>query len=281
MPIHSFDARKSLVVLVGGAVACASPSGDLGEYTDSDGPEDTTVGPGQTSGAAPTTTGDGEDGPGEPAAPSGASCEAEADVGFGWNLVVSEPDITEQDFAADCTVSDVQPAPAFVSLECLDRAVRIGLGDADVSQVVAGAPLALDYRRRDLSHYENWFTLRRTDASAELVVAGISATALAPPNAPEFFAPLHMTPAEGVCPIAPTCDSPMEKIAVEFAGDDDTIALLPPSAATFGVAARYRLGVGEARNNHIELGDAATGGCDLNGFSAYNYEVHVVLAPAE
>ncbi|MCY1059762.1 hypothetical protein [Nannocystis sp. SCPEA4] len=274
MPIHSIDARNLLIVLVAGAVACGSPSGDLGEYTDSDGSEDTTEGPGQTSGAAPTTTGD------EPAPPSGASCEESSDMHLGWNHVVFEPDITGQEFAADCTVSAVQPAPAFVSLECLDRDVRIGLGDADVSQVVVGAPLALDYRRRDLSHYENWFTLRRTDASAELVVAGISATALAPPNAPEFFAPLHMTPSEGVCPIAPTCDSPMEKIAVEFADDGDAIALLPPSVATFGVAARYRLGVGEARNNHIELSDA-TGGCDLNGFSAYNYEVHVVLAPAE
>ncbi|MBZ5711010.1 hypothetical protein [Nannocystis pusilla] len=50
MPIHSFDARNLLIVLLAGVVACGSPSGDLGEYTDSAGAEDTSEGPGPTSG---------------------------------------------------------------------------------------------------------------------------------------------------------------------------------------------------------------------------------------
>ena len=42
--------------------------------------------------------------------------------------------------------------------------------------------------------------------------------------------------------------------------------------------ARYRLGVGEARDNHVELTDVPTGSCDLSGFVPHNDSVHLLLA---
>lgn len=276
MPISDFDARNFLVVLLAsvvGAAACA-PSGDLGQYTDTDAAEDTTEGPGESSGPAPTSAADPE----QPETVTGVSCEEESDVGVGWSVVGFEPDITEQDFAATCTVTVVQPAPATIFLDCGEREVRIGFGDATLAPIAVGDSLAFDYRRQNLSHFQNWFTLRRLVPDATLFAAGIHAGSLAPPNAPDFFAPLHMTPGAGVCPTTPTCDSPFEKIAVEFAHEGHAVALLPPSAMLFGDAARYRLGVGEARDNHVELTDVPTGSCDLSNFEPHNYTVHLILA---
>jgi len=280
MPIPDFDARNFVVVLLSGVVgaaACAPPRGDLGEYTDTDAPGDTTESPGESGGMSPTSTGDAD----EPEEPEGVSCDEGTDLNVGFNLVVFEPDITEQDFIADCTVAAIQPGPAFIFLDCPDREVRIGLGDADISRVTVGDLLRFDYRRRNLSHYENWFVLRKTDTSEGLLVAGINAAGLTPPDDPDFFAPLVLIPRESVCPTTPTCESPRQKIAVEFAHEGGAIALLPPSSATFGDVDRYRFSLGVAVNNHIELTDVPIGTCDLSNFSPYNFNLHIVLAPAE
>jgi hypothetical protein len=271
MPIDSvFPSNRFAVptILLSTAVlACAAPRGDLGVYTDSD-PADSTESAGTTSGA-PMSSG-GQDAP-EPA--SEAACAEETDLSFAWHNVVFDPDIAADDFAAACAVTDLQFDPAHLFLDCAGQGVRIALGDAQLSPVFAvGDAVALDYRSLG-NRYETWFTLRRPGSEATLLLAGVRAVTLAPAGAPDFFAPWTMTPGAGACPVTPTCDSPREKIAVEFSHADGATTVLPPSRTLFGAPARYELNVGTALLNYRELP-----GCDLTDFSPHNFAARIVLA---
>ncbi|PCC68967.1 hypothetical protein SAMN02745121_05701 [Nannocystis exedens] len=258
-----------LILLSTAVPACAPPRGDLGVYTDSD-PADSTESAGTTTSGAPTSSG-GQDGP-EPA--SEAACAERTDLSAAWHNVVFDPDFAADDFAAACAVADLQLDPAHLSLDCAGQGVRIALGDARLSPVFAvGDEVAFDYRSLG-NRYETWFTLRRPDSEATLLLAGVRAVTLAPAGAPDFFAPWTMTAGAGACPITPTCESPREKMAVEFSQADDAITVLPPSRAIFGAPARYELNVGTALLNHRDLP-----GCDLADFSQHNFAARIVLTP--
>ena len=184
----------STILLSTAILACAPPRGDLGVYTDSDS-ADSTESAGTTSGAPPSSG--GQDAP-EPA--SEAACAEQTDLSAAWHLVVFDPDIAADDFAAACAVTDLQLDPAHLFLDCGGQAVRIALGDAQLSPVFAvGDAVALDYRSLG-DRYQTWFTLRRPGSEATLLLAGVRAVTLAPAGAPDFFAPWTMTPARARAP---------------------------------------------------------------------------------
>jgi hypothetical protein len=227
------------------AFGCPAPKGDLGQYTDTDGTDGTTDGTGPDSGATTTAASAGEsdtspdDDPPpecvEPADPTEESAE------FTFTPALAGD---SEGFAGDCQVTAIEALPegAAVELGCGEQVVAIDLQlDEPLTQFAVGDPLVLDYRVQMSFGTSEWFALRRPAPDGALLLGGVAAEALVPPDGDDFFAPLSLTRQEGLCSTAITCDDMNEPVAVEVTHGDDVALVFPTRSAVLGDAP-YRVG---------------------------------------
>lgn len=252
------------------AFGCLAPKGNLGEYTASDGGEtDGATGDDTTTADAGTTV-ESETGPDEPP----PACAEPGDPTSESAEFLFDPPLAGEGFAGECQVSaiDTDPDGTEVALTCGEQSVQLHLQlDEPLTQFAVGDPLALDYRLVQSFGISEWFTLRLPGPDGALLLGGVQAEDLAPPNADQFFAPLSMTRQDGVCMTTIDCDHLEEPIAVEFKHGDDTAVVFALHSAVIGET--YRVGASTARKHYSEAADGLGGFCQVFDVPEYYYRL--------
>ena len=253
------------------AFGCLAPKGNLGQYTDSDGEETDGATSDDTTTADAGTTVESKTGPDEPppecAGPGDPTSESA-------NFLFAPPLGGDEGFAGDCEVSAIETSPdaTQVALTCGEQAVQIHLQlDEPLTQFAVGDPLALDYRVQMSFGISEWFSLRRPAPDGALLLGGVAAEDLVPPDADSFFAPLSMTRQDGVCPTKIDCDHMEEPIAIEFTHGDDTAVVFAAHSAVIGES--YRVGASTARKHYSEVADGVGGFCTVFDVPEYYYRL--------
>ncbi|MCY0989944.1 hypothetical protein OV203_22585 [Nannocystis sp. ILAH1] len=253
-------------------LGCLAPKGNLGQYTDSDGGETdgATTGGDETTTADAGTTLESETSPDDPppacAGPDEPTSES-AEFLF-------DPPLGGEGFAGECEVSAIETNQDVtqVALTCGEQAVQLRLQlDEPLAQFAVGDPLVLDYRVQMSFGISEWFSLRSPAPDGALLLGGVAAEALVPPNADSFFAPLTMTRQDGVCPTTIDCDNLEEPIAVEFTHGDDTAVVFALHSAVIGES--YRVGASTARKHYSEANDGLGGFCEVFDVPEYYYRL--------
>jgi hypothetical protein len=255
------------------AFGCLAPKGNLGEYTASDGEETAGATTDETTTADAGTTVESETGPdalppecAEPGEPTSESAEFLFDPPLG----------IDKGFAGECEVSalEADPGATLLALSCGEQAVQIHLVlDEPLTQFAVGDPVALDYRAQMSFGVSEWFTLRLPAPDGALLLGGVAAEALVPPDADQFFAPLGMTRQDGVCPTTIDCDNLEEPLAVEFTHGEDTAVVFASHSAVIGESAPYRVGASTARKHYSEANDGQGGFCEVFDVPEYYYRL--------
>ncbi|WP_434418801.1 hypothetical protein [Nannocystis pusilla] len=254
------------------AFGCLAPKGNLGQYTASDGGETDGATTDETTTADAGTTVESETGPDEPppaCAGPGEPTSESADFIF-------DPPLASEGFAGDCEVSavDTSPDATQVALTCGEQSVQIRLElDEPLTQFAVGDPLVLDYRLVQSFGQSEWFTLRLPAPDGALLLGGVQAEDLTPPDADEFFAPLSMTRQDGVCPTTIDCDNLEEPLAIEFTHGDDAALVFALHSAVIGESAPYRVGASTARKHYSEANDGQGGFCEVFDVPEYYYRL--------
>lgn len=259
------------------AFGCPGPKGNLGQYTASDGGE--TDG-GETDGATTDeattadagTTVESETSPDDPP----PACAEPDDPTSESAEFLFDPPLAGDGFAGECEVSAIEADPDVteIALTCGEQAVQIRLElDEPLTQFAVGDPLALDYRLVQSFGQSEWFTLRLPAPDGALLLGGVQAEDLTPPNADSFFAPLSMTRQDGVCMTTIDCDNLEEPIAVEFTHGDDHAVVFAAHTAVLGESAPYRVGASTARKHYSEAADGLGGFCQVFDVPEYYYRL--------
>jgi hypothetical protein len=252
------------------AFGCLAPKGNLGEYTASDGEETDGATSDETTTADAGTTVESETGPNEPP----PACAGPGEPTSESAEFVFEPPLASEGFAGECEVSAIEADPDVtqVALTCGEQAVqiRLQLGEP-LTQFAVGDPLVLDYRVQMSFGVSEWFSLRLPAPDGALLLGGVAAEALVPPDADQFFAPLSMTRQDGVCPTTIDCDHMEEPLAIEFTHGDDIAVVFAAHSELIGES--YRVGVSTARKHYSEANDGQGGFCEVFDVPEYYYRL--------
>jgi hypothetical protein len=220
-------------------VACDPPKGNLGEYTGGDTSGDTS-----DSETSDSETGYTNDDLFDP------HCEEPATPSKEQALIDFDPPLPFDDgnFAGTCTVAS--NTGLGVGLDCDGTTVMIQLQLDDLAPPLPpiDGQVVLDYRSVMAFGIDQWFTLR--DLDDELLLAGVAAPELEPPDALGFFAPLGASKLDAVCQTPVTCDNMSQKLAVNVTYGDDAIQVFSQHASVIG---EFRVSVAHARRHYQEV----------------------------
>jgi hypothetical protein len=116
-----------------------------------------------------------------------------------------------------------------------------------------------------------WFAIRGGD-QGPLLLGGVGAETLTPPDEPAFFAPLALAEVTGVCAPPVDCSNMYEQLEVAATLDGQTIQVRAGEFDHVGDAG-YDVSVMTARKFYNDLPDGEGGFCSVSDVPEYFYRV--------
>lgn len=254
-----------LLALAATALAGCQPKGNLGEYTASD-TDDSDAESGATSSLTTgNETGDtGDNG----CAPSELDFQASFVATLDPQL---PPEVTK--FSSNCTVDALTVEGNFVTvvLGCDARSVTLDftVSNSFTPLFAKGDTLALTYHQTMPFWINQWFTLKTTNPDSNVLLGGVQADSLLPLDDDDstLFSPVQLKVKEGVCPAAPDCNNPFERLAVEASYDQDAQVITPGNTTLVGTLTSVRIDL-SAASRYVEQQDCQISDVPPQWFSA-------------
>jgi len=256
-----------LLALAATALAGCQPKGNLGEYTASD-TDDSDAESGATSNLTTGMTGDTGDTGDTGCAPSELDFQASFVATLDPQL---PPEVTK--YSSNCTVDALTVEGNFVTvvLGCDARSVTLDftVSTSFTPLFAKGDTLALNYHQTMPFWTNEWFTLKTTNPDSNVLLGGVQADSLLPLDDDDstLFSPVQMKVKEGVCPAAPDCNNPFERLALEVSYDQDAQVITPGNSTLVGTLTSVRIDLGAA-NRYVEQQDCQISDVPPQWFSA-------------
>ncbi|HEY8380236.1 MAG TPA: hypothetical protein VIK91_27290, partial [Nannocystis sp.] len=186
-----------------------------------------------------------------------------------------DPPLWDGAFDGECLVSDGIDAHVFT---CGEQTIDLFLilTHQPIPLFKAGDTVQFSYRAQLAFDLREYFAIRSTEG--ELLLGGLAAETLTPPDEPAFFAPIELGSLAGVCAPPVECTQPFEQLKVRATLGNDTIEL---GAGEYGQIGDdpYDVSVSAAQKLHNPLPDGQGGFCSVTDVPEFFYRLLVRRVP--